>query len=213
MSAPGPVVAVVSPVQPSGLSGQTRPPDHLFTGPDGLERAVASGAEWIWLLARDANPRADALERLLAARQLPCEPPASLMAGMILDSSGCALACRLPAGDIRHPDLANLVGLRVLPIRNVTFANCMVARDCFVRHGLPDANKYGPYADVEWSARVLRAHTGYFIPASVVALPQTGRSRRAPRTFPALVRMLGAGVWTRGESLTMATAWIRGMSP
>jgi hypothetical protein len=213
MSAARRAVAVVSPVVPEGLSGQTCLPDHIFAGPDALEQGVASGADWIWLLARGANPRADALERLLAACQLSDEPPASLLAGMIFDSRGGALASQLPAGDIRHPDLVNLVAQRALPIRNATFANCLVARDCFVRYGLPDARRYGPFAAMEWSARVLRAHSGNFIPSSVVVLERPVRRRYPIRTIPALVRMLGTGAWTRGESLLVAMSLMRRATP
>jgi len=207
------VVAVVSPDTVARASAQTRAPDAVFAGYDALDRAVKSSADWIWVLGREAKPCADALELLLQSRELPGEPPASLLAGMVVDASGTILASQLPAGDERHPDIVTLVMKRALPIRSATFANCLVARDCFVRHGLPDVERYGPYAAVEWSSRVLRAHTGYFIPSSVVVLEQPVRRRASIRAVPPLVRMLGAGAWTRGDVLAMATSWMRRATP
>jgi hypothetical protein len=207
------VAAVGAGAVASGVSGQTRRPELVFAGDDALERAIQSSADWIWLLARGADPRADALERLLALREPPDERPASLLAGMVRNASGITLASQLPAGDERHPQLIRLAAKRMLPIRSAPFVNCLVARDCFVRHGLPDAQRYGPYADVEWSARVLRAHAGYFIPSSVVVLEQPVRRRDQIRAIPALVRMLGTGALTRGESLALATSWMRRATP
>lgn len=200
-----PAVAAVGPQTVPGLTRQTRPPDDAFTGRFALERALTSGADWIWLLARGANPRVDALERLLDARALPGETPASLLAGTVVDVTGGNLACQLPAGDARHTDLVRLVGKRALPIRNTTFANCLAARDCFLHHGLPDELRYGSYAAVEWSARALREETGYFIPSSIVLLDMPASRRDAVRSIPALVRMLRTGAWTRSEALNSVT--------
>jgi len=185
------------------LVGQTRAPDDVFHGRDAVARAVASGADWIWLLADGAVPCADALERLLEARELDGEPAGSLLAGMVLGASGRPVGRELPAGDGRSfEDLIRLTSKQALPIRYATFANSVVARDCFVRHGLPDARRYGPYAPIEWSARVLRDVRGYFIPASVVTLERAGSGRGAGlATIPSLTRMLRSGIWTRGEAV------------
>ena len=173
-----PAVAAVCPDTVSAASAQTRPPDASFAGRDALGRALNSGADWIWVVGRGAIPRPDALECLLLNREPPGESPASLLAGMVLDPSGTTLASKLPAGDERHPDVVRLVVKRALPIRSATFANCLVARECLVRHGLPDVERYGPYADVEWSSRVLRAHPGYLIPSSSSSWSSPGAGDR-----------------------------------
>ena len=190
------------------LAGQSHALDAVFNGHDALERALASGAGWIWLLADGAVACGDALERLLAACELAGEPPGSLLAGMVVGGSGRPLRSELPAGDGRcAEDLIRLAGKRALPIRYTTLANCVVARELFVQHGLPDVCRYGPYAAIEWSARVLRVERGYFIPASVVTLEAPSRVGGAPLvTVAALMRMLRSGIWTRGEAAANAAS-------
>jgi hypothetical protein len=203
----GDMVAVVCAHAVAGLDRQTRVPDHVFGGPDALARAASTGAGWIWLLASGADPHADALQRLLDARAIDGEQPASLLSGMVVGASGRAVDAGFPTGDGRSPaDLIRLAGKRMLPIRFTAFANCLVAGDCFVRHGLPDRRRYGPYAAIEWSARALRDDAGYFVPASVVVLrPSVGRPFTVA-AIPGLSRMLATGVWTRGEALGNITS-------
>ena len=201
MTRSAPAVAVASPRAVPGLERQTRVPDESFGGPVALERALSSGAEWIWLLAGGAIPRADALERLVEATALSDEAPPSLLAGAVGDSSGELYADLLPSPDQQHPDLAMLVGKHVLAIRNLTFANSLVARECFVRHGLPDERRYGRYAAVEWSARALRADTGYFVPSSVVSLEALPERRADIRSMTAFIRTFRADAWPRGDAL------------
>ena len=194
-------VVAISPADVPRLERQSRPPDAVLAGPDGLERALREGADWVWLLARGADPRPDALERLVDAHAPAGDAPASLLAGRVVDPDGTTVASEVPAGDQRNPQLVRLVGRRMLPIRHTTFANCLVARGCFTRHGVPDERRYGPYAAVEWSARALRVETGYFIPSSVISVDPRPSRRDALAEIPALVRMLRSGTWTRGEAL------------
>jgi hypothetical protein len=181
-------------------------PDELFFGCHGLERALTCDADWIWLLAGGGVPRADALERLLEATALDGESPAALLSGTVVDATGAAIECRLPAADQQHPHLIRLVGKHALPIRATTFANCLVAAACFARHGLPDEARFGPYAGIEWSARALRNDIGYFIPSSVVSLEDLTSRRAALVALPALLRTFRSGALTRGDALHRLTA-------
>ena len=186
---------------PVDLSGQTVAPDALFIGPGALQRAIASAADWLWVLAPGASPQSDALARLIDSASPPGDGPAVLLAGMVRDAGGRAVSAELPAGDERRlTDVVRLVGQRLLPIRNATFANCLVARDCFVRHGLPDSGRYGRYAPTEWTARVLREETGYFVASSVVVVSEA--IARPTRPNAALLRMLRSGAWNRGEAIS-----------
>jgi hypothetical protein len=195
-------VVVVSPSAVPGLGLQTRRVAESFTGAAALARAVASHADWIWLLGNGARPRDDALERLLEFVEPPGEAAAAVVSGMVRDAAGRAVGHELPAGDERRlEDILRLAELGVLPIRNTTFANCLVERACFARAGLPDSNRYGPYAPVEWSARVLAAHPGYFVPSSIVVLDDPMGRVASLRSTTALARMVGTGAWTRGEGL------------
>jgi hypothetical protein len=194
-----------------GLAAQSHTPAQVFHGPDALVGALASRAPWIWLLAARAAPRPDALERLLECAAPAGERPASVLAGMVIDADGAPVGRELPAGGGSSlADVVRLTGRALLPIRHATFANCLVARECLVREGLPDIVRYGPYAGAEWSARALRGGVGYFVPASVVVLERGRAGRRAALgSIPALLRMTRTGTWTRGETLGAASAVAR----
>jgi hypothetical protein len=169
---------------------------------DAFARALASDAEWLWFLADGARPRDDALECLLAAIDPEGAAPAAVLAGLLVDDRGALLDDSLQAAPrIDSAEAVRLVRQRLLPIRSAGFGNCLVARAAFIRHGLPNERKFGPFAAEEWTARVLRDEPGYLVPASAVVMP-------APREAPdrsaalsdlrAMVRMLPTGTWTRG---------------
>ena len=173
-----------------------------YDRPDEFARALASDAEWLWFLAAAARPRADALERLLAAIEPEDAAPATVLAGLLVDDRGDLLDDSLQAAPrINSGEVIRLVEQRLLPIASAGFANCLVARAAFSRHGLPDTRKFGPYAPEEWTARVLRDAAGYLVPASVVVLraPAEPANRRAAVShLLATIRMLPTGTWTRG---------------
>lgn len=203
MSAPA-AVAVIDGGLPAPPAGQTVPVTAWFSGAD-LEQAIASGVDWLWFLAAGADPRPDALELLLDGTRPTGAPPASMVAGMVLDRRGRILESELPAPD--HQDAAAALRVlpgRLLPIRHASFAHCLVARAAFVRHGLPDVRRYGTRAPVAWTARVLGEEAGYFAPGSVVTLdpPAWPPDRRtALAALPGTLRLVRSGAWTRSESV------------
>lgn len=165
-------------------------------------RALASDAEWLWFLADGAHPRDDALECLLAAVEPEDAAPATVLAGLLVDDRGALLDDSLQAAPrIDSAEAVRLVRQRLLPIRSAGFGNCLVARAAFVTHGLPNDRRFGPFAAEEWTARVLRDHPGYLVPASVVVTPAArepaGRGS-ALSDLRAVLRMLPTGTWTRG---------------
>lgn len=196
-------MAAASPAAGAAVHEQTHPLSDVFTGADAIARAVRSGSDWIWVLAPGAEPERDALANLLQASRTPDGPPPTILAGAVRDISGAPVVSDLPAGDEHNPGVVDAVGRRVLPIRNTTFANCLVTRGCLERYGLPDGRRYGPFAPVQWSALVLQSEPGYFVPASVVTVPRLQpRGRRdALAAVPGLVRMLRTGAWTRGDAV------------
>ncbi len=197
------MVAAASAAVGTAVHAQRPGVSEVFTGADALTRAVRSDSDWIWVLAPGAEPEHDALARLLHASQMPDGPSPTIVAGAVRDVSGATVVSDLPAGDEHNPGVVDAVRCRTLPIRNTTFANCLVERACFERHGLPDDRRYGPFAPVQWSADVLRSEPGCFVPASVVTVARlTVRPRRdALAAAPGLLRMLRTGAWTRGDAL------------
>ena len=164
---------------------------------DKLAHAVAGDCEWLWLLGAGAQPRADALRLLLDAGQ-----DADVTSGIAVDADARMLVEQLPAVTARSlEDLVQLADRSLLPIRSTPFANALVRRVCFERHGLPNVRRYGRWAPVAWSAAVLRERAGYFVPASVVQLERAGGERTTLADAPAVARMLRSGAWTRGDAL------------
>lgn len=155
---------------------------------------------WLWFLAEGARPCDDALERLVAAIEPEGLPPATVVAGLLVDEHGEPLADRLqPAPRIDAALAVRLVGRRLLPIRCAGLAHCLVARSAFDRHGRPDVRRFGPFAAEEWTARVLRTECGYLVPGSRVVLPGAhGGGRGVP--LRATLRMLPTRTWSRGDA-------------
>ncbi len=179
----------------------------VTVAPGALSRALAAprGEPWLWLLAPGAHPRPDALELLKAAIEPTGGARAAVVAGVVVDPEGTAVAAELPAGDWRDDAaVIRLAGACVLPIRSAPFAHCLVDRTTFAEHGLPDERTYGPHAAREWSARVLREAPGYLAATSVAVLerPQPlPTTSQALRALAPTLRMTRTGAWTRGESL------------
>lgn len=206
MSADDHAIAAVTGVANRDLSRQERVPDQVFSGSGGIAQALRWGADWIWLLDAGAVPRPDALAQLLAGARRAGEVPASLLAGTVVGPAGEVLRALLPSADQQHPDLAGVVGRRLLPIRTAPFANCLVSGGCFARHGLPDEHRYGPYAARTWTARVLRDGDGYLVATSVAVMERGDPAPGGLRSLPAALHAFRAGALTRGEALRELSA-------
>lgn len=136
----------------------------------GLARALAGGAELVWLMDDDSVAERDALAGLLAARDgYPGAPPA-LLASRVVWTDGrdhpmntprtrpLANRCRL--------DAAAVVGCT--PIRSASFVSVLVDADAVRVAGLPTADFFLWNDDFEFTARLLRHRDGLLCPASVV---------------------------------------------
>src|SRR2546429_7822164 len=75
----------------AALGAQTLTPDHLVANPpsvrDGVERALTSRADWVWVLDRAVIPRPEALAALVEA-QARAGASAVLLAGACRDQNG-----------------------------------------------------------------------------------------------------------------------------
>ena len=161
-------VCAVAPRPTPGLGVQTVVADRLRQG---VARALASGADWIWVLDGSAIPRPGALEALLAGlgRVDPNRPPwyRRFQIDVALASAESAL----------------------VPVRGGT-APVLVRSDAAAadppRRGAPIA----PGTVLQWSARLLRSRTGYLVPESESDALAT---RRDPMLEPATAARLLAG--------------------
>ncbi len=136
---------------------------------EGMKRAHAGGAEWLWLMDDDTVPEPAALSELLAA------------AGR-LDSAPGFLASRAVWRDGRvHPMNAlwpdrtraalavEGAERQVMPVRSATFVSLLVHRGAVDRLGLPRKEFFVWSDDIEYTSRiVLAGEAGYLVPASRV---------------------------------------------
>lgn len=135
----------------------------------GLARALALGADAIWLMDDDTVPTVEALGALLdAAARYPGRP--ALMASRVVWTDGrdhpMNTPRRKPRASVTEVADADVVG--AVPIRSASFVSVLVDADVVRRVGLPVAAYFLWNDDFEFTTRVLRGRRGLYVPASVV---------------------------------------------
>jgi hypothetical protein len=181
-------VCAVAPRPTPGLGVQTVVADRLRQG---VARALASGADWIWVLDGSAIPRPGALEALLAGLgRVGGLPEPALLTGVVVTADGRVDPNRPPWYRRFQIDVALASAESALvPVRGGT-APVLVRSDAAAadppRRGAPIA----PGTVLQWSARLLRSRTGYLVPESESDALAT---RRDPMLEPATAARLLAG--------------------
>ncbi|MGZ8245875.1 glycosyltransferase [Methylomagnum sp.] len=138
----------------------------------GLERAVAAGARWAWLMDDDAVPEPGALAALLGGlAHLP--PDTGAVCGTVVEHG------RLARQHRRYFDF--FIGVeRLVPERfyrqslveidTASFVGLLVSATAAASAGLPEAGFFLSYDDTEYSLRLKRAGWRIFlVPGSRVA--------------------------------------------
>ena len=153
-----------------------------------------ASCELVWFLHGAARPEPDALERLLAA------PAAPVRAGLVVDGEGVPCPHAAPQVAEREPLLmVQTVRDGRLPIRYATLAHTLVAASAVRADGGPAFERFGPYADAQWTARVLAGGHGWWVTRSVAV---AARCPAAPTaSLGAKLRMLRSGAWTATEAI------------
>lgn len=196
------VCAILAPGErlDAAVREQSRQPESAIAEGGSLrglvERALDSGAGWIWVLDGSAAPRPGALAELLDALERVdglVEP--HLMTGAVLGPDGQVDEGRVLWYRRNQIDIAmEASSKRVLPVRAATgsvLVSAEAARAEPPRRGGPPS----PANVVEWTAHVLRERTGYLVPESESEALEpgydpAGRPRTAARLLfgDALVR-------------------------
>ena len=153
----------------AALGAQTLTPDHLVANPpsvrDGVERALTSRADWVWVLDRAVIPRPEALAALVEA-QARAGASAVLLAGVVRDQDGRIEESRsfwFRSADL-EPAMAAAAS-RLLPIRATTGPVLVSAAAAAKR--LPAAGKpLSAAAIFEWTTALLRSEAGFLVPES-----------------------------------------------
>jgi hypothetical protein len=180
------------------LGAQRPKPETVVAGGSlrvGLERALSTGADWIWVLDGSAIPKPDALAALLAglerSRGLP-EP--SLLTGVVVAADGRVDANRPPWYRRYKIHVAvDAADRGLLPVR-ASVGPALVSRGA-VAAVLPSGSApVSPAAVLEWTAALLSVRTGYLVPES--ESEGVGRMRdplRSPVTAARLIFRRGVG--------------------
>jgi hypothetical protein len=175
------------------LAAQRRQPESIIrtAGPldAGLRHARESGAEWVWVLDGSAAPQPEALLALLQALdRVERLPEPQLLAGVVLEEDGSLDPTRA-AWYRRGPREQTMAAgeRRLLPIRAA--AGPVLVRSDVVDALAPPRRALAPPGGVlEWTARLLRARVGYWVPDSESLALASGRNQaRSPRTAAALL--------------------------
>jgi hypothetical protein len=160
----------------------------------GLERALESGPDWVWVLDGSCIPRPGALEGLLSALDgVDGLDAPVLLASVVVTPDGGLDPGRPPWYRRFHLDLAmGSVERGLLPVR--ASAGPVLVRCDAVEARLPRADaEVAPGAVLEWTARLLRDATGYLVADSACVAPEPSRDpMRDPPT--ALRLLLGRGL-------------------
>ncbi len=154
---------------------------------EGMKRAHAGGAQWLWLMDDDTVPDPGALAELLAAPERLDEPPSFLASRAVWRDGRVHPMNALWPDRTRAALAVEGAERRVMPVRSATFVSLLVHRGAVDRHGLPRKEFFVWSDDIEYTSRiVLAGEGGYLVPASRVlhdtADPHTAATA-APERF------------------------------
>jgi rhamnopyranosyl-N-acetylglucosaminyl-diphospho-decaprenol beta-1,3/1,4-galactofuranosyltransferase len=154
---------------------------------EGMKRAHADGAEWMWLMDDDTIPTPEALSELLAApARLRPLAPAVLLASKVVWRDGRMHPMNAPGPELRRLDRVIEGAERgLMPLRFATFVSLLVHRGAVDRHGLPLKHFFMWSDDIEYTGRVLLRELGYLVPTSVT-VHKTTRAHTAMSSEPGL---------------------------
>jgi rhamnopyranosyl-N-acetylglucosaminyl-diphospho-decaprenol beta-1,3/1,4-galactofuranosyltransferase len=154
---------------------------------EGMKRAHADGAEWLWLMDDDTIPAPDALAELLAAPDRLEERP-TVLASKVVWEDGRMHPMNVPGFERRRLQrVVDGAERGLMPVRFGTFVSLLLAADAVERHGLPLKHFFVWSDDIEYTGRVLLDEPGYLVPASVAvhktAEPHTAMSAPPDRFY------------------------------
>ena len=185
---------------------------------EGLRLARKRGDGWAWIMDDDTIPEPGALEQLLAAAgpDTAGARPA-ILASKVVWTDGQLHPMNIPGPDPRRAlEMLAEAERGVVPIRSASFVSLLLDLGAVDRHGLPDRDYFIWFDDVEYTARILREETGYYVPRSVAVHKTARRYSTATSSgdrFYYAVRnrlyMLRGDSWTGVEKYRLARSLVR----
>lgn len=144
----------------------------------GLQHAIASEVDWIWMMDDDAEPHLEALEELMRVADDPTHVYGSLAINGT-DTSWPTTLLDPPLGQIKF---AAQVPSRA-KVRSLPFLGFLVHRSLVERIGLPDAGYFIAADDMEYCLRAKAAGADIIV---------AGKSRiEHPKSSPYKIRICG----------------------
>ncbi|MDQ3644406.1 MAG: glycosyltransferase family 2 protein [Actinomycetota bacterium] len=156
---------------------------------EGMKRAHANGADWLWLMDDDTVPGPEALAELLAApARLDGARPPSLLLSKALWRDGRMHPMNTPWPARKRPEsMVEGAERGLMPLGSATWISLLVHRGVIDRHGLPLKHFFIWSDDIDYTGRVLAAEAGYLVPTSVVVhkteTPHTAMSAAPDRFY------------------------------
>ena len=137
---------------------------------EGMKRAHAAGADWMWLMDDDVIPEPDALAELLATpERIEPLPHPTMLVSKALWRDGRMHPMNHPGPERRRIErMIEGAEHGLVPILFATFVSLLVHRGAVDRHGLPLKHFFIWSDDIEYTGRVLLEEPGYLVPTSVV---------------------------------------------
>jgi rhamnopyranosyl-N-acetylglucosaminyl-diphospho-decaprenol beta-1,3/1,4-galactofuranosyltransferase len=136
----------------------------------GLDRALRTDCDAVWLMDDDTVPEREALQALLIARRQYGHSVPALLASRVVWTDGRDHPMNTPRvkPGASVEEIADAAGVGCTPIRSASFVSVLVDAACARQRGLPIADYFLWNDDFEFTTRVLRGSRGLYCPASVV---------------------------------------------
>lgn len=171
----------------------------------GIAAALATDAEWTWLLSGPIAPQDGALEAFRAALVALDDLPAPLvLAGRVLDAHGALHLDAAPRHEIFEKQLSVEAAARgLVQLRAAPAGSLLIRRAAFERFTWPRADLPPRWAVFDFTARVLRARedTGYLVPASTALRDAPPRGGGRGRGLRSRARVATGPAWNGTERL------------
>ncbi len=135
----------------------------------GLQRALDTAAETVWLMDDDTVPEPTALAELVRARQEYAGTPA-LVASRVVWTDGRDHPMNTPRAKpgARADERAAAAAVGCRPIRSASFVSVLVDAELVRERGLPVADYFLWNDDFEFTTRLVRGNRALYCPTSVV---------------------------------------------
>jgi GT2 family glycosyltransferase len=136
----------------------------------GLDRALRSGCDAVWLMDDDTVPEPTALQVLLdTAVAYPGERPVLLASRVVwTDGRDHPMNTPRPKPGARAAERRAATAVRAQPIRSASFVSVLVDAEAVAAKGLPLADYFLWNDDFEFTTRLVRGQRALYCPTSVV---------------------------------------------